>query len=45
MAVVRDRDLDQQVSEDWIEIDRQSWHHIDPAAMAEDRCPDSEPRP
>ena len=28
MTAVRDRDLDQQVAEDWFEVDQQSWQHI-----------------
>jgi metal-responsive CopG/Arc/MetJ family transcriptional regulator len=29
VTAVRDRDLDQQVAEDWFEVDQQSWQHID----------------
>ena len=32
VTAVRDRDLDQQVAEDWFEVDQQSWQHIDQQA-------------
>lgn len=32
VTAVRDRDLDQQVLEDWFEVDQQSWQHIDQQA-------------
>ena len=31
-TAVRDRDLDRQVADEWSEVDRQSWQHIDPQA-------------
>lgn len=30
LTCIRDRDLDQQIAEDWFEVDRQPWQHIDP---------------
>ena len=32
VTAARDRDLDQQVADDWFEVDRQSWQHIDQQA-------------
>ena len=29
MTAARDRDLDQQVTVDWHDVDQQSWQHID----------------
>jgi CopG family transcriptional regulator / antitoxin EndoAI len=28
-AALRDRDLDQEIAEDWAAVDRESWQHID----------------
>jgi CopG family transcriptional regulator/antitoxin EndoAI len=30
-AIVRDRDLDREVMEDWSAVDREQWHNIDPS--------------